>query len=227
MSPAANAEQLLRMEAARYRYPRAKADVFCEFSLSVNKGEHLALVGASGGGKSTMLYAMAGMLRLNEGRYFFAGRSVQGMSDAEQDVWRSENIGFVYQQAALLPHLSALDNALLPVAHERARKSEWKQRAEELLQALGVGELTHRRPAEISGGQAQRVAIARALMRSPALVLADEPTSALDDASAATVMEVLQSACGVATTLILATHDHRLLRETTRVLAVGDAAQSR
>ncbi len=213
--------RLLHLQGALYRYPKTKTDVFSDLSIEVRRGEQVAIVGASGGGKSTLLYALAAMLRLQRGRYEFAGAAIHAMRDSEIDAWRSANIGFIYQSPALLPHLSLLDNALLPVAHERGKKQFWRDRAQHLLSALGLEGLANRLPPEVSGGQAQRAAIARALMRSPPLVLADEPTSALDDASAANVIEVLQTACGGDTTLILATHDARLLQAGTRVLAMS------
>lgn len=217
---------LIQINGASYRYPKAKADVFQGLNLTVARGEQLALIGPSGGGKSTLLYAMGAMLRLGAGEYRFDGHSIQSMKDNDLDAWRSGHVGFVYQQAALLPHLSLLDNVLLPVSHERANEAQWTERARGLLDSLGLAELSSRLPSAVSGGQAQRAAIARALMRSPALVLADEPTSALDDASAATVMEVLQTACGGNTTLVLATHDARLLQSTTRVVPMVELTAS-
>lgn len=225
MNPPTIQRNLLELTAASYRYPKAKAPVFEGLNLSVAHGEQLALVGPSGGGKSTLLYAMGAMLRLSSGDYTFNCESVQNMGNAAQEEWRSAQVGFVYQQAVLLPHLTVLDNVLLPVAHERAKKAEWKDRALGLLQSLGLADLSARLPTAISGGQAQRVAIARALMRSPALVLADEPTSALDDESAAAVMDLLQNACGNATTLVLATHDARLLHAGTRVVPMAELVE--
>jgi ABC-type lipoprotein export system ATPase subunit len=217
---------LLQLQAASYRYPKAKVDVFHGLNFDVQKGEQVALIGPSGGGKSTLLYAMAAMLTLRHGNYLFEGKSIQAMSESQRDAWRSAHVGFVYQQAALLPHLTLIDNVLLPVAHERVHTAKWRQRAQHLLDSLGLGDLQQRLPSAVSGGQAQRCAIARALMRSPALVLADEPTSALDDESAANVMQVLQTACDRATTLVLATHDARLLGAATRVIPMADLAAS-
>ncbi len=216
----------IRLEGASYRYPKTKNEVFRDLNLSIARGEQVALIGESGGGKSTLLYALAAMLRLDAGSYRFEDLAIQHLSENAVDAWRRTQVGFVYQQAALLPHLSLLDNVLLPVAHERANKAQWRLRADELLASLGLAELAGRLPNAVSGGQAQRAAIARALMRSPALVLADEPTSALDDASAATVMEVLQTACRGNTTLVVATHDARLLRSTTRVVPMAQLTAS-
>ncbi len=217
----------IQLAGASYSYPKAKMAVFQGLSLSVARGEHVALVGPSGGGKSTLLYALGAMLLLNAGEYRFDGHDIHRMKDRELDAWRSQHVGFVYQQAALLPHLSLLDNVLLPVSHERAQKAHWKERATGLLDSLGLAALAARLPSAVSGGQAQRAAIARALMRSPALVLADEPTSALDDESAAAVMEVLQTACGANTTVVLATHDARLLQSTTRVVPMAELVAGR
>ncbi len=212
----------IHIQDASFCYPKAKVDVFAGLSLHVDRGEHLALVGPSGGGKSTLLYALGGMLKLKSGHYRFNAQAIEAMKDRELDAWRSEHVGFVYQQAALLPHLNLLDNVLLPVAHERAKNAQWRERATHLLDTLGLAELAKRLPSAVSGGQAQRVAIARALMRSPALILADEPTSALDDVAAENVMQVLQTACAGATTLVLATHDGRLLQSSTRVVPMAD-----
>ncbi len=202
------------------RYPGARDEVLSHFNLRAEAGERVALTGASGSGKTSLLALLGTLLHPSRGTYRFDGRSISELHGASLDAFRATQVGFVFQQHALLPHLTVLENVLLPFGPRGARTAEAQMSARRVLERLAIGELCARRPSELSGGQAQRVAIARALVRRPRLVLADEPTSALDDATARSVVELLTEACDDGQLLVMATHDARCLGPHTRVVHV-------
>lgn len=204
------------------RYPGATRDALRPMSLHIRRGERVALLGPSGSGKTSLLALLGALLKPTQGIYRFDGSDVTSLTGVARDRFRGDHVGFVFQQHALLPHLTVLQNVMLPL-HDRPKADiEGRTDALELLSRLDVADLSLRRPAELSGGQAQRVAIARALIRKPSLVLADEPTSALDDAAAELVMHALTQACaGQKCTLVVATHDARLLRQGMREVVIG------
>lgn len=204
------------------RYPGAKEEVLSHFDLHAEAGERIALVGASGSGKTSLLALLGTLMSPSSGTYRFDGLSITDLRGSALDAFRARQIGFVFQQHALLPHLSALENVLLPFGPRDARDPAAQASARHMLERLGIGDLSARRPSELSGGQSQRVAIARALVRRPRLVLADEPTSALDDASAQAVVDLLTEACDGGQLLVMATHDARCLGADTRIVQLAD-----
>ncbi len=212
---------MIELRNLSFRYPNAANDTLSAINLSIERGEQLALVGPSGSGKTTLLHIIAAMLRVSGGTYHLEGNALHLMNEAELDVFRARNVGVVFQQPALLPHLSLVENVLLPVWHRSKERPLFKIRAVELLGQLGIGELMDRLPSAVSGGQAQRASIARALITSPRLVVADEPTSALDSVAADAVVQALKHACVGQTTLVLATHDGRVLGSGVRIMALG------
>ncbi|MCV2365998.1 ATP-binding cassette domain-containing protein [Paucibacter sp. DJ1R-11] len=193
-----------------YRYAGGSGLLsFPDFSMAA--GQHLLLRGPSGSGKSTLLALMAGLLTPTEGRIDMAGSDLGSLSARQRDAWRGAQLGFVPQRLHLSASLNVLDNLALPFIS--AGLPPRPERAQALLQHLGLADLGQRLPHQLSVGQAQRVALARALMRQPALLLADEPSASLDDRHARQVLDLLlDTAAEQGITLILATHDSRLVQ---------------
>lgn len=176
--------------------------------LSLTRGEVAAITGASGSGKSSLLYCLAGVLPPARGRIRFEGRAFADLDDEEISALRRERFGFVFQYGELLPELTIEENTALPLRLVGMRKRPALKAAAEVLDRLGIAELRERRPSQVSGGQSQRVAVARALVHKPAVVFADEPTGALDSANASAVLkEFLDLARSQGTAVLLVTHD--------------------
>lgn len=192
-------------------------------SFTVKSGERLAIMGQSGSGKSTLLSVLGGIMQPTSGEYLFQGSPVRALRPAELVDFRGSKVGFVFQNFFLLPHLTLLENVLLPVQHLRVEKRNARAKAEQLLAQVGIGDLAHRFPREVSGGQAQRAAIARALMRDPRMILADEPTGSLDDESTVSVLRLLNALSEGGTTVIVATHDDKVAKELGRTITVERA----
>ncbi|MCM2344928.1 MAG: ABC transporter ATP-binding protein [Alphaproteobacteria bacterium] len=192
--------------------------VLKDLSLSLDKGEMVALVGPSGAGKSTLLQMVGLLDSPTSGSIRINGIEVSGQSDQQRTMLRREFIGFVYQFHYLLPEFSALENVVLPQMIAGKTRADAREHATKLLKALGLGHRLDHRPARLSGGEQQRVAIARALANSPKLLLADEPTGNLDPQTAADVFEILVEL--VKTTgigAIVATHNLDLAEKMDRI----------
>ncbi len=190
--------------------------VFEGVSLHVAAGESVAIVGESGVGKSTLLHCMAGLEHWDSGQVSLAGQSLDALDDDGRARWRRAHVGFVFQAFHVLPHLDVAQNVALPLLLLQ-RPDE--ARVAQVLQAVGLGDLGHRLPQQLSGGQLQRVAIARALVHQPALLLADEPTGNLDPATAERVMALLHEQCKTSrTALVLVTHSPSVAQGADRVL---------
>lgn len=201
--------------------------------LSIARGSFVAVVGASGSGKSTFMNILGLLDRLSAGRYLLEGEDVSGFDRDRRAVLRNRKIGFVFQSFNLLPRTSAVENVELPLLYNGRRwtLAERRSRALGLLQALGLDERAEHTPSQLSGGQQQRVAIARALVNEPELLLADEPTGNLDTRTSLEIMEVLQRLNRErAITVVLITHEPDIAEYAERVIAfrdgrvVGDAA---
>jgi len=189
---------------------------------TIADGEHVAIMGPSGSGKSTLLNVFGCLDSPSRGRYFLDGVDVAGLSDAELAEIRLRRIGFIFQSFHLIPRLSALENAALPMVFAGIAPAERRQRAAAALEAVGLADRASHRPSELSGGQKQRVAIARATIMGPRLLLADEPTGNLDSRSGAQVLDVLSALHKEGRTLVVVTHDPAVARRADRVLVLRD-----
>ncbi|MEP7281181.1 MAG: ABC transporter ATP-binding protein [Rubrivivax sp.] len=190
--------------------------VLHDVTLALDRGEFVALVGASGVGKSTLLNCIAALEPPDRGTITVAGARIDTLGDDAAAHWRRQQLGFVFQAFHLLPHLSVAENVELPL---RLLGRPDAARVEGLLDAVGLGGLGERAPAQLSGGQLQRVAIARAVVHKPALILADEPTGNLDPASAARVLALLRAQVGASgSACLLVTHSEVAARGADRIL---------
>ena len=203
-----------------FKIGRRSIDVLRGISLEVAAGECVFLCGASGAGKTTLLYTLAGLERPEAGEVFFESTSVYGIGGSRLARLRNTRMGFVFQSYYLLPELTALENVLVPALIGR---NEARERAEALLQRVGLGERMHHLPAELSGGEQQRVAIARALINDPSVLFADEPTGNLDSHTGESIIELL---LGLGReerrTLVVVTHDTVLAQRGDRILHIED-----
>ena len=185
--------------------------------LVVGRGEMVALMGPSGCGKSTLLHLLGGLDIPTDGEVYLEGERFDDLSEAKRAVVRRRQVGYVFQFFNLITNLSVADNVELPMLLAGSAPRLARQRRQELLERLGVGEYSEKSPAELSGGQQQRVALARALANQPAVLLADEPTGNLDSEATAEVIALLGEYHDLGQTIVLVTHDAR----------VGDAADRR
>ena len=193
--------------------------VLRDLDLTVEAGEMVAIMGASGVGKSTLLHILGGLDRADEGVVTLAATNLTALPDPEVVAFRNRKVGFVFQFHHLLPEFSALENVEMPMRIARIRIADARPRAEELLQRVGLSQRTSHRPGMLSGGEQQRVAVARALVMRPAVLLADEPTGDLDEQTAESLHALLRemhAAYGL--TSVIATHNPRLAESCDRVL---------
>ena len=202
-----------------YQVGAQRIHVLRDLELAVEKGEMLAIVGASGVGKSTLLHALGGLDRVDSGLIRLEDHELASMTDAALVEFRNRNVGFVFQFHHLLPEFDALENVEMPMRIAREPVSEAQGRATALLTRVGLGERLEHRPGMLSGGEQQRVAVARALVMKPALLLADEPTGDLDETTADSLHALLREMhAEYGLTSIMATHNPRLAAACDRVL---------
>jgi len=207
----------------RYRSATGDLQVLRGLDLSVPRGEMVAIIGASGVGKSTLLHVIGGLDRFDGGRIRIGEADLSAMADAEVVAFRNRHVGFVFQFHHLLPEFSALENAAMPLRIARQPVAEAHPRAAALLRRVGLGDRLAHRPGTLSGGEQQRVAIARALVMPPSLLLADEPTGDLDEHTADALHALLREMHREqGLTAVIATHNLRLAAICDRVLRLED-----
>jgi putative ABC transport system ATP-binding protein len=193
-----------------YQRDSLEIPVLRNISLEIAEGDFLAFMGPSGSGKTTLLNLIAGIDKPTSGRILIAGTDITELNETELAVWRSHNVGFIFQFYNLIPVLTALENVELPLILTPLSRKERRSHAETALQVVGLGERMHHFPRQLSGGQEQRVAIARAIATDPAILVADEPTGDLDKVSAEEVLELMHRLNReLNKTILMVTHDPR------------------
>ena len=190
--------------------------------LTVNRGDYLAVMGASGSGKSTAMNILGCLDRPSSGSYRLNNTPVEDLSDDQLADLRNRDLGFVFQQFHLLPQLSALDNVILPMVYAGVPAAERRQRAQAALERVGLGQRLNNKPNQLSGGQQQRVAIARAIINQPALLLADEPTGALDSQTTAEVLDIFDALHRGGMTVVMVTHEDDVAARAEKIVHVRD-----
>ncbi|MBZ2167785.1 lipoprotein-releasing ABC transporter ATP-binding protein LolD [Marinobacter sp. chi1] len=208
-----------RQVTRTYKEGPASLTIFSDISLQVAKGETVAIVGSSGAGKTTLLNLLGGLDRPSSGHIFICGQDIHGMSEAGRARFRNGHLGFVYQFHHLLPEFTAVENVMMPCALGGMSVRASREKAEVLLERVGLAERLTHKPGELSGGERQRVAIARALVNEPDCVLMDEPTGNLDEQTAEGVRELIESLRDqLAISFVMVTHDMAMARSLGRVL---------
>ncbi len=199
-------------------------------SFEVKTGEFVSIVGPSGNGKSTLLNMITGIDRPTSGEIIVTGKPVHKMSEDHLAAWRGENVGIIFQFFQMLPALSLLQNVILPMDLAASRKykpKERRERAEHLLEIVGLADQMHKLPSTVSGGQQQRAAIARALANDPPLLIADEPTGNLDSATSHDVFDLFNEVVSQGKTMVMVTHDKELAQRVPRVVEILDGKITR
>jgi len=191
-------------------------------SLTINKGEFVALMGPSGSGKSTLMNILGCLDTPSKGEYILNGINVSHMTENDLAEVRNTEIGFVFQTFNLLPRNTALENVALPLIYAGVSKEERLDRAKKTLENVGLGNRVHHKPNELSGGQRQRVAVARALINNPSIILADEPTGNLDTKTSIEIMGLIEDIHDKGNTIILVTHEEDIAMHAHRIVRMRD-----
>ena len=191
-------------------------------SLTIQKGEFVAIIGQSGSGKSTLMNMIGCLDVPTEGTYILNGQNVSKLSDNELSDIRNQEIGFIFQGFNLIANLTAQENVELPLIYRGVPKKERHELSEAALKKVGLAHRMDHRPSEMSGGQQQRVAIARAIAQAPPVILADEPTGNLDSASSMEILDILKQLHAENRTVILITHDNDIAKQAKRVIRIKD-----
>lgn len=223
-TPLDNAVEVIRVEALHkfYQLGETRVHALRGINLAISGGEFVAIMGASGSGKSTFMNILGCLDRPSSGRYFLEGADVSDYDKKALALIRNQQIGFVFQGFNLLARTTALENAELPTLYTKMNRQEREKRASDALALVGLSERAHHFPSQMSGGQQQRVAIARALVNRPSILLADEPTGNLDSRTSVEIMEILQHLNDKGLTIVLVTHEHDIALFARRVLVFRD-----
>ena len=196
-----------------------------DVSIEINEGEFTAVRGPSGSGKTTLLNMIGGLDKPTSGNVFINGQEISKMKDSKRIDFRLQNIGFVFQHYNLIPVFTARENVSFIMLLQKRNKKEIQQRADELLEQVGLGDRKDARPVQLSGGQQQRVAVARALASEPKFILADEPTANLDTESAMNLLDIMERMNHEQNvTFVFSTHDQRVIDRARRVITMVDGA---
>ncbi len=222
-------DQIIRTEALTKDYVLGAETVHAVrgVNMEITKGEFVAIMGPSGSGKSTFMNLLGCLDTPTSGQYWLNGTAVGELTDDQLARVRNREIGFVFQTFNLLPRATSLHNVELPLIYSGIRGRERRDRAQEKLQLVGLGDRMDHKPPELSGGQRQRVAIARALVNNPALLLADEPTGNLDSSTSGEIMEVLRKLNEEGQTIVLVTHEHDIAEYANRQVHLKDGLVER
>ena len=215
---------LIQLEGIEKSYCTARGQqvILSGLDLNVEAGEYVAIMGSSGSGKSTLLHIMGCLDRQTAGQYYFAGKKIDALSDAQLSEIRAAEIGFVFQHFYLLPHLSVFENVALPFFYQLNHVENIDEQINEALQVVGLADRSRHRPSELSGGEMQRVAIARALITRPQLILADEPTGSLDSLTSSGILDVIKRLNQMGVTIVLVTHDSLVANQAGRIMTIRD-----
>jgi ABC-type lipoprotein export system ATPase subunit len=217
--------QMIDLRSVDKYYQSAAGDYHAlkSIDLGIRAGEFVSIIGKSGSGKSTLLNMIAGIDRPTTGEVWVNGTAVHKMDENQMAIWRGTNLGIIFQFFQLLPALNLLQNVILPMdLAGKYTKRERRQRAEHLLDLVGLSEHRHKLPSMISGGQQQRAAIARALANDPPILIADEPTGNLDSKTAETIFALFNDLVAQGKTVIIVTHDSGLAKRTHRTALIAD-----
>lgn len=215
---------LIRLEniGKTYRTGSVQVRALQSITLTIERGEFVAVVGQSGSGKTTLLDILGCLSQSTEGKYWLDGRLVSCLTDRELAVIRNRQIGFIFQNFQLLPRKTALHNVELPLQYAGVPVAERRRLALEALRTVGLEHRIEHQPNQLSGGQQQRVSIARALINQPALLLADEPTGSLDSRSGQEILDLLHRLHRLGQTIVLITHARELAETAERVVTLRD-----
>lgn len=225
MSPVGEADNVMNMIETKnlfktYQLGDVEVRALEDVSIKIASGEFVAIMGASGSGKSTLMHVLGLLDRPNQGEYYLAGENITHLSDQELALLRNRLVGFVFQQFHLLPRMSALDNAALPLIY--AGKKHLKHKAEQEMIGVGLKDRLFHRPNQLSGGQQQRVAIARSLVNDPPIIFADEPTGNLDTKSKEEIIAILKELNRKGKTIVMVTHENEIAAHAKRVITMRD-----
>ena len=217
-------QRLAELEGITKTYKQAdrEIEVLRGISLSIDSGEFIALQGPSGSGKSTLMHILGLLDRPSKGRYLLRQQDVSALSDNALSAIRNRTVGFIFQTFYLIPYVSAVENVMLPGLYSRTAARELRQRAEQILDQVGLGDRMHFKPNQLSGGQQQRVAMARALVNNPLLLLADEPTGQLDSQTSGEIMRLIARIHEQGLTVVLVTHDDGVAGYARRRIRLSD-----
>ena len=222
-SQTASDELLVASDVTKiYRSSAEPVTALSDLSVSIPRGEFLAVMGPSGSGKTTFLNCLSGLDDIDSGTVLIEGEDIHRMSDQARTLYRAQKMGFIFQAFNLIPVFTSVENVELPLLLAGASPADARRRAEETLERVGLGHRKNHRPNELSGGEQQRVTIARALAGRPAIVWADEPTGNLDSETAGSVMALLHELNKEGLTIVLVTHDPSIGATASRLIRMRD-----